>query len=279
MAGIVTFNPDSARLAENLAAIAGAVDEIVIVDNNSANAAEVVALAGTFPHVRVIRHDENLGMAVALNTAMGWAADSGADWVMLLDQDSVCGVGMVAGLSELAAPGVGIIAPEIVDRNIDEVPPLAGDPEDVNHCITSGALFRVAAWQAVGGYDTAMFMDFIDFDYCLRLRIAGWRIVATPQVFLLHEVGASVRHGRFVSYNHSATRGFHMARDMLYYAKKNRKAPRELTVHRPGVLFVHLLLLRKSLIIAAFEQDAPRRILALAQGSIAATFRESRLPR
>jgi rhamnosyltransferase len=279
LAAIVTYNPDRDRLWENLAAVAGEVDEVVIVDNCSKNFAEVEALTATFENVRLIRHAENLGIAVALNAAMQSASAAEADWVLLLDQDSVCGPGMVAGLCALIAPDIGAIAPAIFDRNISTPSPALGQPMEINHCITSGAIYSVAAWRETGGYDNAMFMDFVDFDYCLRLRLRGFRILRNPRVFLSHELGSSVRYGPFIAYNHSATRSFHIARDMLYFARKTRNVPRDLRVHRGGIFFFHLLLLRKSMIIAVFEQDAMRRVLGLARGSIAGTFRRTRLSR
>lgn len=40
-AGIVTYNPEMQRLEENINAIIGQVDEVVLVDNGSANIKEI----------------------------------------------------------------------------------------------------------------------------------------------------------------------------------------------------------------------------------------------
>ena len=40
-AGIVTYNPDITRLVENINAIYNQVDNVIIVDNNSKNIAEI----------------------------------------------------------------------------------------------------------------------------------------------------------------------------------------------------------------------------------------------
>lgn len=272
MAGIVTYNPNLSRLVENLSSLKGQVTKVIVVDNHSENLNDIVDLLEAFPEVTFVRHDKNLGIAVALNRAMSWASARGGDWALLLDQDSVCTPGMVSELSRLVSPEVAIVAPAIFDRNISEIPKSNSEASEVNFCITSGGIYSVTKWAEVGGYDETMFMDFVDFDFCLRLRVAGFQIRRNPAAILVHEIGSSVRRGPFISYNHSASRSYHIAKDMVYYAKKNQKAPRELTVHGRGILFTYLLIFRKALIIAAFEEDSVRRIAALVRGCFAGTF-------
>ena len=52
-------------------------------------------------------------------------------------------------------------------------------------------LVRRAAWEAVGGFDTAFPVAYNDVDFCLRLRRAGWRILLVPQACLYHLESAS----------------------------------------------------------------------------------------
>jgi len=50
---------------------------------------------------------------------------------------------------------------------------------------------RREAFDAVGGFDERLAVDFNDVDYCLRLREAGYRIVFTPFATLYHHESAS----------------------------------------------------------------------------------------
>jgi GT2 family glycosyltransferase len=50
---------------------------------------------------------------------------------------------------------------------------------------------RRDAFNAVGGFDERLAVDFNDVDYCLRLREAGYRIVFTPFATLYHHESAS----------------------------------------------------------------------------------------
>lgn len=272
VAGIVTFNPDLPRLRENIESVLGQVDEIILIDNASAELASLSKLVEQFPRVYLYSNGVNAGMAKALNQAMKWAEERGASWSLLLDQDSVCEIDMVDVLAQNVTAGVGIVAPAIIDRSDRDRPAQQGEQEEVNYCITSGSLNSVNMWQSVGGYDESLFIDFVDFDYCLRARESGFRIIRESRATLLHEIGRITRHGRFIAYNHSAFRSYHMARDMIYYARKHRRSPRELRVQKRGLFATYLILLRKSIIVAIFEEDRLSRVSALVRGTIAGSI-------
>ena len=45
---------------------------------------------------------------------------------------------------------------------------------------------RAEVFRMIGGFDEAMPLAYNDVDLCLRLRAAGWRIIWTPVVELMH---------------------------------------------------------------------------------------------
>jgi rhamnosyltransferase len=272
VAGIVAFNPDLDRLRENVVAALAEVDEVLVVDNASENIRQLEDLVDESPRVHLFRNPTNGGIAKALNQAVAWAGARQAPWILLLDQDSVVSQGMVDSLVKNTSPDVGIVAPAIIDRS-DPVPvPSGKEPTEVNYCITSGSLCNVKAWRAVGGYDESMFIDFVDFDFSLRLRHQGYSIVREPRATLLHEIGRITRHGRLTAYHHSAFRSYHMARDMLYYAHKHRYSPRHLKVYARGLPGTYLVLARKALIVAMYEEDRARRIWSIFRGVVTGTY-------
>jgi hypothetical protein len=63
-----------------------------------------------------------------------------------------------------------------------------------------------------------------------------------------------------------------MAQDMVYYARKHRRAPRELRVGGRGILLTYAVLARKAAITLAYETDRLRRASAIVRGTIAGTF-------
>ncbi|WP_461172269.1 glycosyltransferase family 2 protein [Arthrobacter sp. Z1-9] len=272
-AGIVTFNPDIPRLRENLQSVLAQVEKAVVVDNGSSNIELVELLLADFPQVTLKANASNLGIARALNQIMEWASKS-AQWVILLDQDTVASGDLVELLEAHTGDKVAVVAPTVVDRSQENISPSDAGVSIVDYCITSGALYNVGAWRAVGGYDEAMFIDFVDFDYCLRAGVQGYQILRESKAVILHEIGRITRHGRLIAYHHSSFRSYHMARDMIYYSKKHRNSPVQLRVQKRGVLFTYLVLCRKVLIVALFEEDRIQRIAALIRGIASGTFRK-----
>ncbi|WP_194839918.1 glycosyltransferase [Aeromicrobium yanjiei] len=272
---MVTFNPDMDRLSENINAVLPQVDELVIFDNASLETDRISAIAKDCG-VTLLRAGYNNGLSHAYNRIFEYAASKAAQSILLLDQDSVCSDGMVRSLASCTEPETAIVSPRIVDRNLrddrDQVP---SGVAEVDHCITSGSLCSLEAWKAVGGYDERFFIDFTDFDFCLRLRAAGFLILKNNAVTLSHELGQMQQHGRVIAYNHSAFRNYHMARDMIFYARKHRAAPRNLKVRGRGVVMTYVVLLRKTAIVGAFEPDRVRRVSALIRGMISATLRRA----
>ena len=95
-AGVVTYNPEIKRLKENISSIQNQVTTVVIFDNGSNNVDNIQNLILGLANVVFIKSEKNLGIAAALNRLMQWGNDKGYDWMLSLDQDSVCEENFVA---------------------------------------------------------------------------------------------------------------------------------------------------------------------------------------
>lgn len=226
-AGIVLYNPDMGRLKENIEAIIPQVDSVVLVDNGSSNLDEVRAyiesLAG---RIHIIAQGENKGIAVALNQVLKYSEEKNCQWVLTLDQDSVCPDNIIKEYRKYThLKNVAMIASRVVDRNANKQEDVSQEElQYLDRCITSATLNRVSALLEVGGFDERLFIDFVDYDMCTRLKLKGYKIARHNGVKLLHEIGRSrdVKFlGRsFVVYNHSPMRRYYYTRNVLYYMKK-----------------------------------------------------------
>jgi hypothetical protein len=137
-------------------------------------------------HWRVLSPPPGLAATPGGARMLGFAAVSG-EWVLFVDADTEVEAGWVA--AALAATGtdsrVAGYGGRIAERVTDGVRDWAGDPDlnrigDHEHDIlllTTPALYRRDALLAVGGYDTRLGAE-EDFELGLRLRAAGWRLVA-----------------------------------------------------------------------------------------------------
>lgn len=224
--GIVTYQPDLQRLRENVAAardnrLAG---HLIIADNHSDSLPDIHDAAAD---ALIISNEENTGIAHALNQICQQALRLGYEWVVTLDQDSVMPPGILDEYARYTSQtDVGIICPAIEDRNTGlEYSPVSEGTEYIAQCITSGNLVRLEAWQRVGGFTEELFIDGVDFDFCIRLRDAGYKILRTHNVRLTQEVGHARRiplpfHHQMTLLHHSPTRLYYIARNYLYIGRR-----------------------------------------------------------
>lgn len=221
LAGIITYNPNIDRLRENLNSICIQVDSVLIVDNSSLNIDEVEEIVKSYSNIVLFRNATNLGVAKALNIEFQYAVDNGFDWVLTLDQDSVCDRRIVEIYSKYVnLPNIGILTCLIRDRNYGKKFIENYNYEIIDFCITSGSFCNVKAFLKTEGFDTRMFIDCVDFDYCSQLKKNALNIYKINYVGLLHEVGKSVEHHFFgkklIIYNENEKRHFFMSRNRRY---------------------------------------------------------------
>jgi len=269
-AGIVLYNPDIEQLARNVNSIQNYVDWLFFVDNASMNIDEVQGVLSN-EHFIWIRNEINTGVAYALNQLMNLAVEKGYDWILTLDQDSVCGEGIVQKLLKAFRhyDNIAMISPKIIDQDIaktdDESFP---DVEEISMCITSGCLTNVRAVLEAGGFDERLFIDQVDHDMCLRLRQRGYYLVRINSAELLQKFGEKSVTRKFlckeIKYHHYVhSRIFYQTRNTIYMVKKYgtefTPRPRYYYYHRIGTFCVELL----------YEPDRIRRLVAFIKGYIA----------
>lgn len=245
-AGIVTFEADIERFAQNLDSILTQVTEVVVFDNGSSNVDEVRAVCERAGKVTLLESLHNRGIASALNRILIWCRDQGYEWFISLDQDSVVPDGMVLELVRIAAlTDASLVSPFIVDRNKMspqdfgrlQLPPFDQFTQPARRgAITSGALNSVAALLRVGGFDDLFFIDYVDYDLNQRLMDAGFKVVRANRTYLLHEVGRANptwlrvprksmdgqwHLERFYSFGHSEFRCYYKARNRVLFTRKH----------------------------------------------------------
>jgi rhamnosyltransferase len=233
MAACVTlYHPDS-EVVDNVRACLTQVERLYAVDNTegaadtpNGAAREIAGLAG----VVSLPAGGNLGTAGAMNLAARRAMADGYGLLLTLDQDSRVNPGMVARLlavrGELAGSGlprVGIVSARQVTR--DDPSPVVKRPwQEEETIMTSGNLLELAAWEEAGPFDEGLFIDCVDHEFCLRLRMKGWAVVRVNDAFLTHELGNITAHRVFgkVKYtsNHSALRRYYIVRNRLWIMRK-----------------------------------------------------------
>lgn len=260
------YHPD-----ERLAAVVESALEtcaFVVVVDNTPGTEPTVADKISDERVKVLRSGANVGLAAALNAGVRELPDD-ASAVLLLDQDSVLPGDVVTALAGyLDDPTIGIAAPTpwdaTHDSSYDTLAALRSDVADRTDVITSGMLIRRSALERVGGFREDFFVDFVDIDFCLRLRRTGLRIVQDQRLKLPHSLGDRRVHGlgplRIQIVHYPAWRLYWIARGASTLLRENlRRDPRWAL---KAVLFLASWTWRS----AAFEDARARHVAALARG-------------
>jgi GT2 family glycosyltransferase len=182
-------------------------DEVVLVDSGSTDGGPA-AVAGLLPQAQAIDAGGNVGFAAGCHFGVN---ATGTPLVLLLNPDAVPAPGFLDALRAAAAkhPRWGAWQALVTmhdgrDVNtsgnlvhwlgfgwagaLDE-PVSVVDPSDREVGFASGAALAIRreAWDAAGGFDHRYFMYGEDLDLCLRLRLAGWEIGATPAARADHD--------------------------------------------------------------------------------------------
>lgn len=260
-AGIVLYNPELKRLQENIGHIIDQVDQIVLFDNGSNNILNVQKLLLNWGEkIVLIKNDSNIGIASALNRLCRWAFEQNYQYILTLDQDSVCPNGIIDKLLKDMKPNIAIAAPNIIYRNNETFYERKKGVESVEWVITSASLTDLSIWNIIGGFDEKLFIDGVDKDFCYRAREQGYRILKDFDIELLHELGnLSCRKifGRTIYVtNHSAVRKYYMVRNAFYLDKKHSSNKR------------YAIVLKNIFKTVIYEENKVSKIRAIYKGII-----------
>lgn len=213
----ILYYPDG-ELLKSLGSYHTQVEQLYLIDNSDGiGHQELLAPLLAAGSVSYLCQSGNIGIASALNMAAELASAEGYDWLLTMDQDSQAAPDMVQRqlevLEELAEEKVGMLAPFHLTK-AGRRPP-ATMVSDVMTPMTSGCLLNLQAYREVGRFRDDFFIDFVDNEYCLRLRRCGWRVLRANRALLTHNVGDISKFGPFIATNHSPLRRYYKTRNRL----------------------------------------------------------------
>jgi rhamnosyltransferase len=234
---VVTYFPD-AGFAARLERIAAQVSRVIVVDNGTTGEAlghldRALEAAGG---VAVIRNPENLGVAAALNQGIRRALgdDSRCAWIATFDQDSMPAHDMVEKMLAawnawpdpdrlmVAGPRTAFVASTPLPEPADSPP-----WREVTHVITSGSLICCRAFDRAGYFNEGLFIDYVDIEYCLRLRTLGYQVIEVQTTQILHHMGhleeQSLLGRRVHPTHHTPLRRYYQFRNALLLDRQYRQ--------------------------------------------------------
>lgn len=214
---LVTYNPEIKLLKDNLSALANQFNNILVVDNGSANESEIRQIIKSFKQIIFLPLGENKGLATAQNNGLDVAIKNSSSWVLTMDQDSTIPPNLIREYQIIVdkEKNIGILG-------WAHVPSKAELTEEIN-IISSGSLIKVQALKECGGFDDGLFIDHIDNDIQLKIMLLGYRAVATNKVKLFHQIGSPTGKrtltGKFFI-GHSTVRLYYIVRNGIVLFKR-----------------------------------------------------------
>jgi GT2 family glycosyltransferase len=162
--------------------------ELVLLCNPDAEIDPAAVLAGA--DLLRSRPDVAAAQGVVLNQATGKAERSGGVAVRPVHL-----LGRATGAKALlAVPAVASLARRstLLRDHAERVPE---GPAEVESLAATVLLVRRSALASITGFDESYFLYGEDLDLCHRLRAAGWRLLALPEVWATHASGGSADSG------------------------------------------------------------------------------------
>lgn len=221
-------------IQKTIESIYNQVDYVLIVDNGSGSHTIAILrqILSKYKKLKVIYNGDNYGIANALNVGVKFAIKNKYDWVVTLDQDSIAEADMIGKLFQhyemfkTNKKDVFSLSPNFIDVRL-------GDNEKrVTHegavykdvVITSGHLIKTTVFNKIGYYNEDLFIDSVDFDFCLRLKEYGYKTIKCLDATLFHELGnvKTIHFGgmKLKMSTHSELRKYYIVRNHRYIIKK-----------------------------------------------------------
>jgi len=269
LAVVVSYNGFE-KIRRTVEALRKQVGQVHIVDNGSnAESLSLLEALEREPGVSVERLGENRGVGYALNRGAERARQTGCAWLLTMDQDSVVDDSLIEAYRTALAqnPGMVCLTPRIAGRTRKK----DATGGVISYAITSGNLVKLNVFDQIGLYDEGFFIDYIDFDFCLRLRYVGYSVHRVSAALMKHELGDSIHLPNAVGpyYSlHSPIRRYYMSRNFMYLLERHLiKFPWFVT----KLALSHLLLL----VLIGFHDPSPlASYRAMARGLLDYTMRK-----
>lgn len=249
---IVSYNPHPADLEQLLVRITTQVDKVIMVDNASKEALQATIIAQATTHgAMLLVNNSNLGLAAGQCLAIQAAMAQNMDFTLLLDQDSLPAVDMVACLLKayhhliqqgLNIAGVGpvVVLPQLRlpfvsftfqaalkypcrNEGSGGVPHINDSSQllfPTDFLISSGLLIPIGAYKLVGLPEQALFIDNVDLEWCFRTRHHHMQLYGVCAATIQHRLGKQIHFITLFGYKwpiyiHEPVRQYYQTRNRL----------------------------------------------------------------
>ena len=195
--------------------------KIVVVDNGSTDNS-VDFLKKTYPEIKLVCHDSNLGYSKGFNSGIKFCIENSADYILITNNDVVLQNKLLENLLECmqSHKRVGYVGGKVYMMGKTNILQYAGgriddgrgklrsrgyNERDTNQYSTIEefdymddvcGLVNTKMINEIGSYDEDFFYDYEETEWNYRMRKNNWRIFYTPKAKVSHRVHGSTGNSK-----------------------------------------------------------------------------------
>jgi len=217
--------------------------DVIIVDNGSTDNS-VAEIKKKYPQIKLIINKNNLGFAGGCNTGVRYSLKNNADYILLLNNDTIVTNDFLSELVKCAESDrkIGIVSPIIFYSNqknkiwstgavknkksnygyIDKSFQMENTGQfnksvEVDCVWGCSMLINKSVFDKVGFLNDDYFLYVEDVDFCYRVKDAGFKILYTPKSVIYHKVSGSTGG------EGNPIKDYYNSRNLVLFANKNLK--------------------------------------------------------
>jgi rhamnosyltransferase len=245
---VILYYPNEKEIVRNINSYIDYLNTLIVFDNSNCDQEFIESIKSISSKIVFISNRQNEGIAKPLNKALK-IIEGKTEWLLTMDQDSYFeNMYATAYFDSFAhlfsySDNIAIVCP---NHSNDRERVINTVYRTVVHAITSGSIVNIEICRKLNGFEEKLFIDYVDFEYCYRCIVGGYKIIQFDNIYLNHSLGTEKQAGYFSVVKksgrtiHSPFRIYFMVRNFLYVSGKYKRLLPEELKQRKKELFVTL---------------------------------------
>jgi len=226
---IITYNSDLQKINETIQSINKQVTHCIVIDNGN-----TIFDFKNYKNITLRNLGKNYGIAYAQNRGIEIAKQFNVDFILLSDQDTIYPDNYIEKIliayQELKNRKLAALTPIFFNTIKKQKNPIMigkfTSSMDFSktyiktaHAIASGTFIVAGSLDEIGGMNEKLFIDYVDYEWCWRANILGYKIFTIPEIIINHHLGddSKVVFGRHITIRNDI-RYYYMIRNGCYLA-------------------------------------------------------------
>lgn len=268
---VVLYNPSN-EVLDNIESYRPFLSKLFVCDNSDKKT-DVIKKIKQLDNIEIIEMNGNQGIGEALKQGLNKAVFEDFDFCLTMDQDSSFGNGVFEKFKEYLSKqdinDYGLIAVNYEKECDDE------GITDVIWEITSGNFINLQNYKQIEGFNSDLFIDYVDANLCEQFNRIGKKIGRIKNLSLNHAIGNPIIHHlfgiKFTCMNHSPIRYYYRYRNSFYLYRKNKRFYKSIYKSEKHLQYWKMILFEpnkaeKKKMIKAGIRDAKKGILGKYKG-------------